>query len=352
MPSSIINSDDGTVSGTAGLKSSAGNDGVLKIQNNGSDSVTVAADGDVTLAADLAVTGNVTVTGTISGSGLSGSAVRVYNSPATWTKPTGLQYIKVTVIGGGGGGQGISKRNVNSPAARLGDATASFGGGGGGAAISYIAAPSLPGPVSVTVGSGGTGAPAPAVPTNPAINFTTTYGNSGGTSSFGPFLSATGGPGTPTPGTPVPVQCAPNIPFNYIQGGVGSGGMFNYKGGITQNDPTGYFGYTDILGNISTITNPAPVIFTLYSSSVGLPANPQSYFLYTLAGGTNGLASAAQGGLGSYSVSVPIDVRNLNAQNATTIGEGGSGASVQTPNTTRAGGNGAAGIVIVEEFYS
>lgn len=59
MPSSILNSDDGVISGTSGLKSSGGDDGVLKIQNNGVDAVTVADDGDVTLAADLSVTGNL-----------------------------------------------------------------------------------------------------------------------------------------------------------------------------------------------------------------------------------------------------------------------------------------------------
>jgi hypothetical protein len=59
MPSSIINSDDGVISGTSGIKAVGGDDGVLKIQNNGTDAITVAADGDVTLAADLSVTGNL-----------------------------------------------------------------------------------------------------------------------------------------------------------------------------------------------------------------------------------------------------------------------------------------------------
>ena len=58
MPS-IINSDSGAVSGSAGLKFTSADDGVLQIQNNGTDAVTVADDGDVTLAADLSVTGNL-----------------------------------------------------------------------------------------------------------------------------------------------------------------------------------------------------------------------------------------------------------------------------------------------------
>jgi hypothetical protein len=55
MASSIINSDDGVVSGTSGLKTTGGDDGVLKIQNNGTDAVTVASTGAATLAKSLGV---------------------------------------------------------------------------------------------------------------------------------------------------------------------------------------------------------------------------------------------------------------------------------------------------------
>ena len=37
MPSSILNSDDGVISGTSGLKSSGGDDGVLAVQSNGTE---------------------------------------------------------------------------------------------------------------------------------------------------------------------------------------------------------------------------------------------------------------------------------------------------------------------------
>jgi hypothetical protein len=42
MASSILNSDDGVVSGTSGLKTSGGDDGILKIQTNGTDAVSVS----------------------------------------------------------------------------------------------------------------------------------------------------------------------------------------------------------------------------------------------------------------------------------------------------------------------
>jgi len=48
MPATI-NSDDGVVSGTSGLKTTGGNDGILSLQNNGTTNVTVTAAGLVGL---------------------------------------------------------------------------------------------------------------------------------------------------------------------------------------------------------------------------------------------------------------------------------------------------------------
>ena len=61
MPS-LINSDDGVVSGSAGLKTTGSNDGILALQNNGTTNVTVTAAGDVGIgtaspASKLHVTG-------------------------------------------------------------------------------------------------------------------------------------------------------------------------------------------------------------------------------------------------------------------------------------------------------
>lgn len=48
MASSIINSDDGVISGISGIKTTGGDDGSLKIQANGTDAIVVASDGTVT----------------------------------------------------------------------------------------------------------------------------------------------------------------------------------------------------------------------------------------------------------------------------------------------------------------
>jgi hypothetical protein len=89
----------------------------------------------------------------------------VFNSSGTYTKPDNLVKVKVTCIGGGGTGG-----NASRPPSNFSTVTGGRGGVGG-YSQEVIPAASIPGPVSVTVGSG-----AP-----------------GGTSSFGSFLSATGG---------------------------------------------------------------------------------------------------------------------------------------------------------------
>lgn len=47
MPSSIINSDDGLISGTAGIKTTGGDDGVLIFQKNGTETARIAGTGNL-----------------------------------------------------------------------------------------------------------------------------------------------------------------------------------------------------------------------------------------------------------------------------------------------------------------
>ena len=108
----------------------------------------------------------------------------VYTSPATWTKPATVKAVKVTVIGGGGGGAG-GKGSLPGAGASLPVGA----GGGGGGAVGLVSAPSIPGPVAITVGTGGAGG------VGTPANSVRVPGTSGGTSSYGAFVSATGGTG-------------------------------------------------------------------------------------------------------------------------------------------------------------
>ena len=79
----IINGDNGAVSGSAGLKSSADSTGVLALQTNGTTAVSISTGQVVTLTNALAVTSGGTGVTTSTGSG----AVVLGTSP-TLTTPT------------------------------------------------------------------------------------------------------------------------------------------------------------------------------------------------------------------------------------------------------------------------
>jgi hypothetical protein len=188
--------------------------------------------------------------------------MQVYTGPATWTKPASVKAVKVTVIGAGGnGGSGAT-----APGPAGGQNRAGANGGGGGGAIEYLDAPAIPGPVTVTVGS------APSK-----------------TSSFGPFLSATGG-------TNGGNASAPSDNSTPVAGGEGSGGQINVPGGR------------------------------------GIDSGDQPYGI----GGGSAFGFGAPNGGGS----------NQNAAAGLGFGGGGRGRI-----GTGTGGSGASGIVIVEEFY-
>jgi len=132
----------------------------------------------------------------------------------TWTKPDGCKMIRVICVGGGGGGCGHGES-----------------GGAGGFAEKWIDVTSVSS-VTVTVGSRGSG-----------VGYHNGAGD-GGTSSFGSYVSATGGYGANR-----------NWSHSGGHGGTGSGGDINlYGGGGSGHDNRGgkggqsYFGGSKFAG--------------------------------------------------------------------------------------------------------
>jgi hypothetical protein len=135
----------------------------------------------------------------------------------SWTIPAGVTACFVEMWGGGAGGGG-------------GGGTGEPGYGGGYAARHVTGL--VPGSsISVTVGSGGAGDGG--------------NGGTGGTSSFGAYLSATGGGGSTTPGNGIGGEI--NIPSRKItyvngtstrNGGEGAPGGLFWKGGMGGNGTT------------------------------------------------------------------------------------------------------------------
>jgi hypothetical protein len=122
------------------------------------------------------------------------NSVSSAGTSATWSRPAGCTNVLVYVTGGGGG----CRHNNND--------YRGAGGGGGATAIKWLDVTNTSS-VSVTVGGGGT------------HNYGG-RGNTGGTSTFGPFVTCTGGQGGIT-----------DNPYEGGPGGDASGGDINLPGG-------------------------------------------------------------------------------------------------------------------------
>lgn len=173
-----------------------------------------------------------------------------------------------------------------------GGSTSSFGGGGAGGAmaVSEYTPAQFGSSQTVTVGDGGTGVSAGA-------------GNAGGTSSFGALVTAEGG----------------------------GGGNILPAGSVVT------FGNTSLADVNTTGAN----LF-----SIGGAAGSPSFRLGSVTGVPgNGGPSPLGGGIAPYTSS------NSDGRDGRAPGAAGSGASSLAGGAARTGGNGADGIVIIEEYY-
>lgn len=210
--------------------------------------------------------------------------VQVFAASGTWTKPSNCLKVQVQLVGGGGAGGG---------AGTTGASQWSFGDGGGGGeyANGMFDATALTSTVAVTVGAGGTA--------------TTGFGNAGGTSSFGTYMTAIGGNAGAVRTATSSANFSPNT-TSRAGGSGGTGGNYHAPGGLG-------------------------------GSGIGVSSNA---------------GTAQRGGDGGASFFAGGQYGNSNAGGSAgrSYGGGGSGASLGASQTAVAGGSGAAGIAIVTSW--
>ena len=252
--------------------------------------------------------GGITITGTATATAFSGDGSALTNVPAgvsavntvvvtstsTYTPTSGTKFVNVYATGGGGGAGGI----VSGAASYV--YGSSGAGGGGGTSFRTYNATELGANAAVTIGAGGGGA-------NGNAN-----GSTGGTTTFNPA------------GTGASI-------VGYGGGGgygidLGNGAIAS---GIAGRGGGASGGQLNMDGHVGAVNEP----HTRSSGTINVQANTggPSFF-----GGFNSLRTANNGG--------------DSGQSANSFGAGGSGAVQHNSSTTRGGGNGKAGIVVIMEF--
>jgi len=173
---------------------------------SGGSAVTASAryvDLQYKLTASAAITGSATVTikslflATKIGANASFNVADVYTANGTWTRPTGVDYVTVVAIGGGGGGGSgpLVWYSAGVPSA----GTARFlsgASGGGGSRVAYLPNFYVGDQTSVAIGIGAGGSGGTAnTRTSGSANTSGVNGSAGGATTFGSYLSVSGGGG-------------------------------------------------------------------------------------------------------------------------------------------------------------
>ena len=196
-----------------------------------------------------------------------------FTASGTYTPSAGVKFIIVEVTAGGGPGG-------STPATGSNQVAAGAGGGAGGTAISLLLISGITATVAVTVGKGG-------VP-NTAAN-----GSAGNPSSFGSYLSATGG----AYGANATAVTQGNNQMTYNGGGGdGTGGnLENIRGGCGVAGFVLTYGYEAGEGGRSHICAGGPSIITVGTTTPGNPGRRGSGGSGAFAGNS---AAATLGGNG------------------------------------------------------
>jgi hypothetical protein len=229
VPVSTVNGGTG-VSGTAVFPTS----GTVETGTGTTNSIAKFTNGAAGVQGNSALTDNGTSVSSTEPFSLTPSFQK-FTSSGTFTIPTGVIAVKVTIIGGGGAGGGASVSNTGA------------GGGSGGIAIKFLAGLTPGNTLTVTVGTGGAG----------ASNATGGNGVASSVASGTQTISTiTANPGTggqastaPGPGGGAAISTGGDIngggsPASFVTvastfGGAGGSTMFGGAGGFTAGSSAG-----------------------------------------------------------------------------------------------------------------
>ena len=231
-----------------------------------------------------------------------GTVVTV-TSTQKWTVPTGWRTAQAFVVGGGGGGSS----NCGSPA---------YGGGGGGGGRTATS-----GNISVTPGAqvqctiGGGGAGKSGLRQN---------GAGGGSTSFGSYVSASGGDGGYNEGT------------GWMHGGNGGSGGGGHDGGYNNAGSGGYDGGNGGSSSRSGGGTGQGTTTRAFGANNGT--------LYAGGGGGGAYSSSSGGSGGSGGGGKGGSSGNGTAGTANTGGGGGGAGG----NSSYLGGNGGSGVILIK----
>jgi hypothetical protein len=269
-----------------------------------------------------------------------GVDVQVFTSSGTWSKPTDATYVDIFMFGGGGGG--ASGRRGASSSNRIG------GAGGGGGSYNELRkklAAELAASETVTVGAAGVGGSAQTSDSSDGL-----VGTSGGTSSFGTYVTAPGG----------------YTPASYSGAGVGGTAVAQYHGTARngKNGGNGNNGASPGPDAADSTTEAAPGGGGgngIGSDNVSVNVGGAGGDAWGLAGGVGGTTTPTAGAPGTSRTAnaiLPGSGGGGAGSHATAAGAaggaggkygagGGGGAACINGQASGAGGNGGAGIVVV-----
>ena len=265
---------------------------------NGTITLTGASSTITGLAAPVNASDAATKAYVDAASGGAYSKSQMFTSSGTFTVPSGVSMVWVTLQGGGGGGGGGGNAN----------GAYGYGAGGGGGGQFILRMPynvSLGQDISVVVGAGGAGGTGTS-----AVNFGSGGGN-GGSSQFGSLIAYGGGGGS---------------------GSGGGGGPTGVTGGSSANKVSGAAGGSGCAGQCYGNTGgsvPGAMPGGAAGSSYG-------------AGGGGGASYSGQGGAGGAGTSCTAGSAGSG------YGAGGGGGGGVNSGTGCNGGAGSSGFVLVE----